>query len=54
MIEGADTEVEIRVEIVNGDSQITDNVFNHPYHPTLIGTDTIHHDAANASCIVAR
>ncbi len=42
----------IRVEIVNGDSQITDNVFNHPYHPTLMGTDTIHHDAAHASCIV--
>jgi putative CocE/NonD family hydrolase len=42
----------IRVEIVNGDSAITDNVFTHPYHPTLMGTDTIHHDSAHASCIV--
>jgi putative CocE/NonD family hydrolase len=42
----------IRVEIVNGDSAVTDNVFTHPYHPTLMGTDTIHHDAAHASCIV--
>ncbi len=42
----------IRLEIVNGDSPITDGVFNHPYHPTQMGTDTIHHDAAHASCIV--
>ena len=42
----------IRVEIVNGDSAVTDNVFSHPYHPTLMGTDTIHHDATHASCIV--
>jgi putative CocE/NonD family hydrolase len=42
----------IRLEIVNGDSSLTDAVFTHPYHPTLIGTDTIHHDAAHASCIL--
>ena len=42
----------IRLEIVNGDSPVTDGVFNHPYHPTQMGTDTIHHDAAHASCIV--
>ena len=42
----------IRLEIVNGDSPLTDAVFTHPYHPTLIGTDTIHHDAAHASCIL--
>ena len=42
----------IRLEIVNGDSPITDGVFNHPYHPTQMGTDTIHHDAAHASCLV--
>jgi predicted acyl esterase len=42
----------IRLEIVNGDSSITDGVFNHPYHPTQMGTDTIHHDAVHASCIL--
>ena len=43
----------IRLEIANGDSPLTDAVFTHPYHPTLIGTDTIHHDARasrRASC----
>ena len=42
----------IRLEIVNGNSPVTDGVFNHPYHPTQMGTDTIHHDATHASCIV--
>jgi putative CocE/NonD family hydrolase len=42
----------IRLEIANGDSALTDAVFTHPYHPTLIGSDTIHHDAAHASCIM--
>ena len=31
---------------------MTDAVFTHPYHPTLMGTDTIHHDAVHASCIL--
>ena len=39
----------IRLEIANGDSQLTDSVFTHPYHPSLMGTDTIHHDALHAS-----
>lgn len=39
----------IRLEIANGDSPLTDAVFTHPYHPTLIGSDTIHHDAAHPS-----
>jgi putative CocE/NonD family hydrolase len=39
----------IRLEIANGDSPVTDAVFTHPYHPTLIGTDTIHHNAVHAS-----
>jgi predicted acyl esterase len=39
----------IRLEIVNGDHAATDSVFTHPYHPTLMGTDTIHHDAAHPS-----
>jgi hypothetical protein len=42
----------IRLEIANGDSAVTDSVFTHPYHPTQIGTDTIHHDAAHASCLL--
>ncbi len=31
---------------------LTDAVFTHPYHPTLIGTDTIHHNAVHASWIL--
>jgi putative CocE/NonD family hydrolase len=42
----------IRLEIANGDSPLTDAVFTHPYHPTLIGTDTIHHNAVHASRIL--
>ncbi len=42
----------IRLEIVNGDSSMTDGVFSHPYHPTQIGSDTIHHDPAHASCLL--
>jgi putative CocE/NonD family hydrolase len=42
----------IRLELANGDSPATDGVFSHPYHPTLMGTDTIHHDGAHASCIL--
>jgi putative CocE/NonD family hydrolase len=42
----------IRLEIANGDSPVTDAVFTHPYHPTLIGTDTIHHNAVHASRIL--
>lgn len=42
----------IRLELANGDSPATDGVFSHPYHPTQMGTDTFHHDAAHASCIL--
>ena len=42
----------IRLEIANGDFSVTEFVFTHPYHPTLLGADTIHHDAAHASCIM--
>ncbi len=42
----------IRLEIANGDSPATDGVFSHPYHPSLMGTDTIHHDGAHPSCLV--
>ncbi len=39
----------IRLELVNGDSQVTDGVYNHPYHPSHVGTDTIHHSTAYPS-----
>jgi predicted acyl esterase len=42
----------IRLELANGDSPATDGVFSHPYHPSLTGTDTVHHDAVHASRIV--
>ena len=42
----------IRLELANSDSPATDGVFSHPYHPTQMGTDTIHHDAGHASCIL--
>jgi putative CocE/NonD family hydrolase len=42
----------LRLELANSDSPATDGVFSHPYHPTQIGTDTIHHDAGHASCIL--
>jgi predicted acyl esterase len=42
----------IRLELANGDSPATDGVFSHPYHQSLAGTDTIHHDAGHASCIL--
>ena len=42
----------IRLELANGDSPATDGVFSHPYHPSLMGTDTIHHDGAHASRII--
>jgi uncharacterized protein len=42
----------IRLEISNGDSGLTDAVFQHPYHPSLVGTDSIWHDAVHASRIL--
>jgi uncharacterized protein len=42
----------IRLELANGDSPATDGVFSHPYHPSLMGTDTIHHDRAHASRLI--
>jgi hypothetical protein len=39
----------IRLEIVNGDSAITDIVWTHTYGPRLVGRDTIYHDAAHPS-----
>jgi uncharacterized protein len=42
----------IRLELANGDSPATDGVFSHPYHPSLMGTDTIHHDRVHASRLI--
>ncbi len=42
----------LRLELANSNSPATDGVFSHPYHPTQMGTDTIHHDALLASCIM--
>ena len=42
----------IRLEIANSDSPLTDGIFSHPYHPTQIGSDTMHHDDAHASCLM--
>ena len=42
----------LRLELANSDSPATDGVFSHPYHPTQMGTDTIHHDAGHASCVL--
>jgi putative CocE/NonD family hydrolase len=42
----------IRLELANGDSPATDGVFSHPYHPSLMGSDTIHHAGAHASRLI--
>ncbi len=39
----------IRLEIVNGDSPITEGLFTHLYHWYKVGTDTIHHGASYPS-----
>ncbi len=39
----------IRVEICEGDSPVTDNLFFHFYRPDKIGTDTIYHNAEHVS-----
>ena len=42
----------IRLEIPNGDSPVTDNLFFHFYRPDKIGTDTNYHDAEHPSELV--
>ena len=39
----------IRLEIVNGDSPLTDSIFTHQYIPFKVGCDTIYHDAERPS-----
>jgi predicted acyl esterase len=42
----------IRLEIANGDSQLTEFVFQHDYTPDKVGRDTIHHSAEHPSHIL--
>jgi uncharacterized protein len=42
----------IRLEIVNGDSPITEALWTHYYRPDKIGTDTIHHNPAHPSALI--
>jgi len=42
----------IRLEIVNGDSVLTDVLWTHYYLPNKIGTDTIYHSAAYPSTLI--
>jgi hypothetical protein len=41
----------IRLEIVNGDSAVTDVLWTHYYTPNKIGTDTIYHSAQYPSAL---
>jgi predicted acyl esterase len=41
----------IRLEIVNGDSTVTDVLWTHYYLPSKIGADTIHHSAQYPSAL---
>jgi uncharacterized protein len=41
----------VRLEIVNGDSVVTDVLWTHYYLPNKIGTDTIHHSAERPSAL---
>jgi uncharacterized protein len=42
----------VRLELVNGDSAVTDMLWTHYYHPNKIGTDTIHHSADHPSALI--
>jgi uncharacterized protein len=41
----------VRLEIVNGDSVVTDVLWTHYYLPSKIGTDTIYHSAEHVSAL---
>jgi uncharacterized protein len=41
----------IRLEIVNGDSAVTDVLWTHYYNPNKIGADTIYHSAQHPSVL---
>ncbi|MFZ0719572.1 MAG: CocE/NonD family hydrolase [Xanthobacteraceae bacterium] len=42
----------VRLEIVNGDSAVTDVLWTHYYMPNKIGTDTIYHSAEHPSALI--
>jgi predicted acyl esterase len=42
----------VRLEIVNGDSPVTEALWSHMYRPDKIGTDTIHHTAQYPSHVI--
>ena len=42
----------IRLELVNGDSSVTDVIWTHLYQPNKIGTDTIHLGPSHPSALV--
>ena len=42
----------LRLEIVNGDSPVTEQLWVHYYRPDKIGRDTLYHDAAHPSELV--
>jgi len=42
----------LRLEIVNGDSPVTEQLWGHYYQPSKIGRDTIHHDAMHPSELI--
>jgi putative CocE/NonD family hydrolase len=42
----------LRLEIVNGDSLMTDGFFSHQYMPYKVGRDEIHHSAAHPSRLI--
>jgi uncharacterized protein len=42
----------VRLELVNGDSVVTDVLWTHYYNPNKIGADTIHHSREHPSALV--
>ena len=42
----------IRLEIVNGDSVVTDVLWTHYYNPNKIGTDTLHRSKEHPSALI--
>src|SRR5579875_455258 len=42
----------LRLEIVNGDSPVSEQLWVHYYRPDKIGADTIHHDPAHPSALI--
>jgi len=42
----------VRLEIVNGDSAVTDVLWTHYYMPNKIGADTIYHSAEHPSALI--